>query len=77
MDVRFVKKSQWGSALMYFTGSKEHNIAVRKVATKKGLKLNEYGLFKGEEVVTSKTEEDIYNALDLRYYEPRERTGKL
>ncbi|MDP6561864.1 MAG: nucleotidyltransferase domain-containing protein [Candidatus Peribacteraceae bacterium] len=77
VDVRLVKADQWGAALMYFTGSKEHNIAVRKVAMKKGWKLNEYGLFDGEEVVASKEEKDIYDALDLRYFEPVERVGSL
>jgi len=77
VDVRLVKADQWGAALMYFTGSKDHNIAVRRVAIKHGLKLNEYGLFNGEEIVASKEEEDIYKALDLRYYEPKERAGGL
>ena len=77
VDVRLVKADQWGAALMYFTGSKEHNIAVRKVAIKKGWKLNEYGLFDGEEVVASKEEQDIYDALELRFYEPKERVGAL
>lgn len=77
VDVRLVKADQWGAALMYFTGSKEHNIAVRKVAIKKGWKLNEYGLFDGEKVVASKEEKDIYDALDLRFYEPKERGGSL
>ena len=77
VDIRLVKRDQWGAALMYFTGSKEHNISVRKVAIKHGWKLNEYGLFDGEEVVASKEEEDIYFALGLNYYEPRNRTGKL
>ncbi len=48
VDVRFVKKSQWGSALLYFTGDKDHNIALRKIAISKGWKLSEYGLFEGE-----------------------------
>lgn len=77
VDVRLVKADQWGAALMYFTGSKEHNIAVRKVAIKKGWKLNEYGLFDGEKVIASKEEKDIYDALDLRFYEPKERGGSL
>lgn len=76
-DVRLVKADQWGAALMYFTGSKEHNIAVRKVAIKNGWKLNEYGLFDGETVIASKEESDIYDALGLRFYEPNERTGSL
>jgi len=73
VDIRFVQKSQWGSALLYFTGSKEHNIMMRKVAIKKGWKLNEYGLFDGEEIIASKTEEEIYDALGIPYREPRDR----
>jgi len=77
VDVRLVKADQWGAALMYFTGSKEHNIAVRKVAIKKGWKLNEYGLFDGENIVASKEEKDIYDALELRFYEPKERVDGI
>ncbi len=76
-DVRFVQNDQWGSALLYFTGSKEHNIAMRKIAIKKGWKLSEYGLFYGEKVIASKEEKDIYDALGLRYCEPHERRGVL
>ncbi len=77
VDIRFVKKDQWGSALLYFTGSKEHNIAMRKVAIKKGWKLNEYGLFKGDALIASNTEKQIYDALELQYYEPSERISRL
>jgi len=77
VDVRLVKKDQWGSALLYFTGSKDHNIAMRKIAIKNGWKLSEYGLFEGEKVLASKEEEDIYEKLDLRYYQPNEREHGL
>ncbi len=77
VDVRLVKKDQWGAALLYFTGSKEHNIAIRKVAIRKGWKLNEYALLDGDKVIASKEEKDIYDALGLRWYEPKERTGAL
>ncbi len=77
VDVRFLQKDQWGSALLYFTGSKEHNIAMRKIAMARGWKLSEYGLFEGEKVVVSKTEEEIYEKLGLRFYEPNEREGAL
>lgn len=77
VDVRFVALSQWGSALLYFTGSKEHNIALRKLAIDRGWKLNEYGLFEDEKVVASKEEEDIYKALGLPYIEPTKRVGEL
>ncbi len=73
-DLRFVRKDQWGSALLYFTGNKEHNIALRKLAIKRGWKLNEYGLFDAKEnVIASREERDIYDALELPYYEPWER----
>lgn len=77
VDVRLVKADQWGAALLYFTGSKEHNITMRKAAIKKGWKLNEYGLFDGEKIIASKEEKDIYDALGLRWYEPKERTESL
>lgn len=73
VDVRAVKPGQWGSALMYFTGSKMHNIELRKIAMKKGLKLNEYGLFKGDKVIASQTEKDIYEALGRKYLPPDKR----
>lgn len=77
VDVRFVEDDEWGSALLYFTGDKEHNIALRKIAIAKGWKLNEYGLFDGEKNIASKTEEEIYEKLGLRYVEPRERRGEI
>lgn len=78
VDIRFVLKDQWGSALLYFTGSKEHNIAMRIVAIKKGWKLSEYGLFDAKgKLIASKEEKDIYGALGLEYREPWERTGNL
>ncbi len=49
VDVRVVKPADWGAALVHFTGSKAHNIAIRKQAREQGLKLNEYGVFKGQE----------------------------
>jgi DNA polymerase (family 10) len=79
VDVRVVEDASYGAALMYFTGSKEHNIKLRQLAIKKGLKLNEYGLFKGEKRIAGKTEEDMYKALGLSYIEPelREDRGEL
>jgi DNA polymerase (family 10) len=81
----------WGAALMYFTGSKEHNVRLRERAIKQGMTLNEYGLFeddgsdptppqqRGVRAVASKTEEEIYRALDLPYVHPtlREDRGEL
>ena len=77
VDIRFVKREQWGAALLYFTGSKEHNIALRKRAIQRGWKLNEYGLFAGAKIIVSREEEDIYKALDLPYREPTQRTEVL
>ena len=77
VDVRFVNRSQWGSALLYFTGDKEHNISLRKRAIERGWKLNEYGLFEGEKLIASREEKDIYMALDLSFIEPTKRTSVL
>ena len=77
VDVRFVAPDQWGAALLYFTGDKEHNIALRKRAIQKGWKLNEYGLFAGEKVIAGREEEGIYKALGLPLVEPTKRTGML
>lgn len=77
VDIRFVKRDQWGAALLYFTGSKEHNIALRRRAIERGWKLNEYGLFEGQTIIASREEEDIYDALDLPYIEPTTRTDVL
>ncbi len=65
---------------MYFTGSKAHNIELRTIAIRKGLRLNEYGLFKGEEtMVAGETEESVYSALGLDYIAPelRENRGEI
>ena len=72
VDLRVVKKESYGAALQYFTGSKEHNVAMRSLAIKKGFKLNEYGLFdkETETYIAGKTEEEIYNKLGLDYIEP-------
>ncbi|MDD5041768.1 MAG: type-X family DNA polymerase [Candidatus Peribacteraceae bacterium] len=77
VDIRFVARDQWGAALLYFTGSKEHNIALRKKAIQHGWKLNEYGLFSGQKIIASREEEDIYKALGHPYVEPQQRTEVL
>ena len=79
IDLRVVPAESYGAALNYFTGSKDHNVVIRARAIKKGLKLNEYGLFKGARRVAGKTEEDIYKALGMAYVEPelRENTGEV
>jgi DNA polymerase (family 10) len=83
IDVRVVPEESYGAALNYFTGSKDHNIALRKLAIEQGLKLNEYGLFKKsakrEISIAGKTEEEIYEKLGLSYIDPelREMTGEI
>ena len=79
-DLLVVPKSSFGAALNYFTGSKYHNIALRDIAIRKGMKLNEYGLYKGKKMIAGKTEEEIYHALGLKEIPPpeiREDTGEL
>jgi DNA polymerase (family 10) len=75
-DVRVIPKESYGAALQYFTGSKDHNIIVRRIAETKGYKLNEYGLYKGSRRVAGATEESIYKALGLRTPIPELRQGK-
>lgn len=79
VDLRVVSKKAYGSACQYFTGSKEHNIELRKIATSKSLKLNEYGLFKGNKQIAGESEESLYANLGLRYIEPelRENRGEI
>ena len=79
VDLRVVPEKSYGAALNYFTGSKEHNVALRERAIKMGLKLNEYGLWKGTRQVAGKTEPELYRALGLEYIEPelRENTGEI
>ena len=78
-DLRVLDRTSWGSGLQYFTGSKDHNIRMRGLAIEQGLKLSEYGLFRGEVPVAGETEEGIYEALGLRYIEPelREDSGEI
>lgn len=70
IDLRMVDKKSFGSALQYFTGSKEHNIATRKIAIEKGLKLSEYGVFSQEKKIAGETEEDVYKAIGLPFIDP-------
>ncbi|MEM4389168.1 MAG: DNA polymerase/3'-5' exonuclease PolX [Candidatus Micrarchaeia archaeon] len=80
-DLRVVEPEAFGAALQYFTGSKEHNIATRRIANEKGWKLSEYGLFeeKSGKRIAGRTEEEIYRKLGLAYIEPelRENTGEI
>jgi DNA polymerase (family 10) len=75
VDIRTVRPEQLGSALLYFTGSKTHNIALRQKAIERGWLLSEYGLFEGDRVVASLTEDDIYTALGMQYVPPTLREG--
>lgn len=91
VDLRVIDDKSFGAALMYFTGSKQHNVVLRERAIKKGLRLNEYGLFpddgehdeppqkRGVKPVAAKTEKAIYAALDLPWFPPevREDRGEL
>jgi DNA polymerase (family 10) len=79
VDLRVVPRESFGAALHYFTGSKAHNIAIRKLGQAKGLKINEYGVFKGKRRVAGDTEESVYAALGLPYIAPelREDQGEI
>lgn len=78
-DLRIVKKNSFGAAMQYFTGNKDHNIALRKIALGKGYKLNEYGLFQKKRQIAGKTEKEIYEKLELVWIPPelREMKGEL
>jgi len=78
-DLRVVSVAEYPSALMYFTGSKEHNVRLRGIAKRKGLKLNEYGLFDGDRPLAVGSEEDVYRELGLAYIPPelREDMGEI
>lgn len=79
VDLRVSEPDSYGAALQYFTGSKAHNIHLRTICLKLGYKLNEYGLFKGEEKIAGRTEEEIYSALGMDTPPPeiREDTGEI
>lgn len=74
-DLRVIDEKSYGAALLYFTGSKQHNIALRKIAIKKGMKLSEYGLFsrKTKKILAGKTEQECYKKLGLKYIKPEMR----
>jgi DNA polymerase (family 10) len=79
MDLRAVPEISYGAALHYFTGSKPHNIAVRLLGVKRGIKINEYGVFKGEKRIAGKEEEEVFRAVDIPFIEPelRENRGEI
>ena len=79
VDVRLVAQSSFGAALQYFTGSKDHNIAMRRLGQQRGLKINEYGVFRFEKQVAGRTEASVYRSVDLPYIPPelRENRGEI
>jgi len=79
VDLRVVEPDSFGAALCYFTGSKAHNIRIREMGVKLGLKINEYGVFRGEKKIGGKTEKEVYQAVGLPYIPPelREDRGEI
>jgi DNA polymerase (family X) len=79
LDLRVVPLESYGAAMQYFTGSKEHNIVIRRRAIERGLKVNEYGVFRGDEYVAGRTEDDVYAAVGLPFIPPelRENRGEI
>ncbi len=79
VDVRVVPQESFGAAAQYFTGSKQHNVRLREIAIKAKLKLNEYGLFKGDKMIAGPVEKEIYEKLGLDYIDPllREDRGEI
>jgi DNA polymerase (family 10) len=81
VDLRVIPLEAWGAAMIYFTGSKAHNVRIREMAVRKNLKLNEYGLFSvdGGDAIAARTEAEVYERLGLPYIEPalREDAGEI
>lgn len=79
VDLRVLPQKSYGAAMLYFTGSKAHNIVIRKLAKQKDWKVNEYGLFSNDDFLAGETEKGIYNKLGLSYIEPelRENRGEF
>ena len=79
MDIRVIPPESYGAALQYFTGSKDHNIALRKIALDHGFKLSEYGLFQGDRLIAAVSEEEVYQKLQMPWIPPelRENRGEI
>ncbi|MHB8896313.1 MAG: helix-hairpin-helix domain-containing protein, partial [Candidatus Geothermincolia bacterium] len=79
VDIRLIPRESIGAALQYFTGSQAHSIALRGMALRKGMKLNEYGVFRDEESIAGAIEEDVYRAIGLPWIPPelRENRGEI
>lgn len=73
IDIRFVPEESYGAALLYFTGSKDYNVKMRREAIRQGFLLNEYGLFKAGEYAAGKSEEEVYDALGMKWVQPEKR----
>ncbi len=76
VDLRAVPEESFGAAMQDFTGSKEHNIVLRGLAKDRGLKINEYGVFRGETAIAGRTEEEVYAAMDLPCFPPELREAR-
>jgi DNA polymerase (family 10) len=76
VDLRVVPAESFGAALQYFTGSQAHNIVLRGLAKNRGLKINEYGVFRGKKAIAGRTEEEVYAALDLPCFPPELREAR-
>ncbi|MGE0610156.1 MAG: DNA polymerase/3'-5' exonuclease PolX [Pirellulales bacterium] len=76
VDLRVVPAESFGAALQYFTGSKDHNVILRGMAKDRGLKINEYGVYRGETAIAGRTEKDVYAALDLPCFPPEIREAR-
>ena len=79
VDLRILSRECFGSALQYFTGSKEHNVKLRRIAREKGLKISEYGVFRGRKRIAGRTEEEVYRTVGLPFIPPelREDQGEI
>jgi DNA polymerase (family 10) len=79
VDLRVVPPESFGAALQYFTGSKDHNVRIRSLARELGLKVNEYGVYRGGTLIAGRTEEEVYTALHLPFFPPeiRENRGEI
>lgn len=79
LDLRVLDEESYGAGLVYFTGSKAHNIVLRRLAQARDLKINEYGVFQGEKMIAGKTEEQVYATIDLPWIPPelREDRGEI
>ncbi len=76
VDLRVVAQQSYGAALYYFTGSKAHNIQVRRLGQQRGLKINEYGVYRGKQRIAGKTEASVFKSVGLPYIPPELREGR-